>query len=444
MYKPSDLIDDRYKVVEAIGIGGMGVVLRVLNLRAREEVALKYCNAVDQEQVRRFAREIRFMAAIEHEHVMPVLTENLSFSPPYFTMPLADHSIETEATAGLSAEEALEVFKQICLGVQAIHNVNGTHRDIKPGNALRMPDGKVRLSDLGLMKLEPRDSTTLTQTSAFVGTRVYCAPEQLLPGGSRDADARTDIYLLGKTLYQLLTGEFPALMDTAKLPNGLGYIVEKATRERPEQRYQSVGNLMDAIEGVLLAQGPGVAPELAFAAAIQEAQVLVDQGRYVQSNLERILTVYCEFTGDSNLLIRQFEQIPNRVLLVIAANEVGPVERVLYLYRDALYEAIDRFDFSYAEVVAKKLNSVFSKSRTPTIKAISVQGTLIASVKRNRWAAMDVFDAMLTSVSDANEALSIADALREYMHLYKQVAERVPKSQLHSILRAVQEEALAS
>lgn len=83
------------------------------------------------------------------------------------------------------------------MGVQAIHNANGTHRDVKPANALRMDDRRVVLSDLGLVKLDPRDTTILTQTAAFIGTRAYCAPEQLLPGGSREADARTDVYQLG-------------------------------------------------------------------------------------------------------------------------------------------------------------------------------------------------------------------------------------------------------
>ena len=98
------------------------------------------------------------------------------------------------------------LFRQVCLGVQAMHDSGIVHRDIKPANVLRFTGGRIAVSDLGAAKLEPRDTTVLTQTHVVVGTLAFLAPEQFLPGGSRRADFRTDIYQLGKVLYQLLTG----------------------------------------------------------------------------------------------------------------------------------------------------------------------------------------------------------------------------------------------
>ena len=184
-FKPGDLIDSRYVVKGEIGRGGMGVVLCVEDRQANKEVALKYCqdNATlldMDEQLRRFKREVRMMAGIQHENVMPVLASNLDYEPPYFVMPVADRSLAKEVSLGMNEIQALDVFKSICRGVQAVHSAGGTHRDIKPLNIMRMPDGRIVVSDLGLIKLDPRDSSTLTQTAQFIGTRVYCAPEQLL------------------------------------------------------------------------------------------------------------------------------------------------------------------------------------------------------------------------------------------------------------------------
>ena len=220
MYTPSDKIDDRFEIVGEIGRGGMGVVLRVHDATDGQQVALKYCPENDTNSLRRFAREVCFVANLHHKNVMPILHHNLDHDPPYFTMPIAATSVGQEIRqSALEEDEALGAFEQICLGVQAIHNINGTHRDIKPDNAMRMQDGTILVSDLGLVKLDPRDTTLLTRAGEFIGTHMYSAPEQY--GGSREADVRTDIYQLGKTLYEMVTGQSPAPMDTDKLPAGL-------------------------------------------------------------------------------------------------------------------------------------------------------------------------------------------------------------------------------
>src|SRR5690606_23188988 len=113
-----------------------------------------------------------------------------------------------------------------------------------------------------------RVTTVLTRTQTIVGTEMYLAPEQRLPGGSRDADQRTDIYQLAKTLYQFLTGEEPILMDMNKLPPGLAHVVRKATREHPSERYDNIGQLIDAVRAARAARDPAADPLTAFEAVI--------------------------------------------------------------------------------------------------------------------------------------------------------------------------------
>jgi len=442
MLNVGDTIHGRYLVEAELGHGGMGVVLRVKDQTNDEQLALKYCPSKDGELLRRFAREVRLMAGIVHENVMPVITENLTHDPPYFTMPLAVNSIADEIAGGISEDEALEIFKSVCKGVQACHSGGTTHRDIKPLNAMRLQNGSIVVSDLGLAKLDERDTTTITQAAQFLGTRAYCAPEQLLPGGSRDADARTDVYQLGKTLYETLTHESPALIDQSRLPRGLGYIVERATRDQPDQRYQSVGALMDALETYLATKQPGSSPFNAFDAALGEADALQKTGKYKQENLEALASLALPLAEDSKVLLEQFDRIPRELLAVMARHPPAAFDALLAVYCDALNEVVHSYHFGYAELVAEKMHIVFSTTSVPVVKALAVRAALIAAVRLNRYAAMDELDSMLLSIDQTDDALAIADVLRKDVDLYRVVASRIPRAKLHAALRPLQDSLL--
>lgn len=446
MFDVMDLIDDRFQVQNELGRGGMGVVLRVLDKNSGEVVALKYCLMEDGDSERRFAREVRAMGSIQHHNVMPVLYHNLDYSPPYFTMPLAGHSIQDELEGVLEEgelevefeeNEALEVFKDICHGTQAIHNSGATHRDIKPANVMRMPDGTTVISDMGLVKLDPRDTTILTQTAAFVGTRIYSAPEQF--GGSRDVDERADIYQLGKVLYQLISGDLPNLIDKARLPSGLGYIVERATREHPDQRYQSVGALMDAIEGYIRATSPGANLSQEYDAAIQEAQSLARAEEYRLENLEVLLTLVLRFTEDYKVFLEQFDRLPLDILGVMARQLPEQFASVLATYCTAIEEEVGGYMFEYAELIAEKMKAIHGVGNTD-LKVFAMKATMIAAVRLNRYAAMEVFDAMLVQINDSKDAVPVADMLREEASYYRVIADRVSPTRLHVAIRSVYDE----
>ncbi|HDN26307.1 MAG TPA: serine/threonine protein kinase [Thioploca sp.] len=243
MFETGDYIDERYKVIKELGRGKMGVVLCVADTRYGKNAALKYCQKNNKKSWRRFVRETRIMATIKHPNVMPVLHRNLGYSPPYFTMPLAQESLSNEIRMGIDKEDALALFKEICMGVQALHNANATHRDLKPDNVMRMVDGSIVVADMGIAKLNLRE--TIMQNTAFL-TKIDCAPKYIIRGSSHEADKKTDIYQLGKVLYKLVTSSLQG--QTAELPAALSDIIEKATKQRSNQLYQSVGELMDAVE----------------------------------------------------------------------------------------------------------------------------------------------------------------------------------------------------
>jgi len=432
-----DVIDDRYEVIGETVRGGMGIVLRVKDQDTGSEVALKYCPTTDETAIRRFSREVRIMADIRHPHVMPVLAQNGTYDPPYFIMPIASGSIREEVDEDMDIEVALDIFQSICLGVQAIHSAGSTHRDLKPDNAMRMEDGRIVISDLGLARLADRDTTTLTQTAVFLGTITYCAPEQLIPGGSREADQRTDVYQLGKILYELITANPPALIDPELVEPGLRHVVDRATQQHPDRRYQSVGQLMDAVESFLRSQDPNASILNEFQAELEKAKSLLEEDKYNTKNIERLLELLINLQGDDEAYMEQFEIIPDRLLRIMTERKPVELERPLERYCEVVENIIGGCNFSHAEIVARKMNVIFRSADSTSLKVVALRATMIAAVELNRFAAMEVYDRMIQSIEEADVAGAVAEMLRKNRHYYRRLEGRVPENRLHPMIRQV-------
>src|SRR5690606_14257398 len=158
---------------------------------------------------------------------------------------------------------------EICKGISAMHTTGHYHRDIKPSNVLWLEHGGIVVSDFGLSKKVIKDSSTHSSSNNFLGTLGYHAPEQF---EAKNSDARTDIFQLGKTLYEIYTGDYPHLINTAKVKPGLAYIIQKATNHDPNKRYQTVGELQQALKTYVLSLDPNSNPKDAFENKLNEAK----------------------------------------------------------------------------------------------------------------------------------------------------------------------------
>ena len=186
LFNVGAIIHDRYEVVRPVGRGGMGRVIEVRRLCDGLQLALKYCDGTALGR-KRLVREGRILGGMRHPHVLAIVDARLDHDPPYFVMPLAEENLEAELSRRTGETAwAIGVFRQICLGVQALHQSGVVHRDLKPANVLRLSDGRYVVADLGTAKREPRDSTVLTRTCAILGTLSYLRPSS----SCREAAAR--------------------------------------------------------------------------------------------------------------------------------------------------------------------------------------------------------------------------------------------------------------
>jgi serine/threonine protein kinase len=417
----------------------MGSVLRTEGLADGASYALKYCRLSGTER-RRFSREVRLMEKVRHPHVVPVLFSNLDHDPPYFVMPLAERSLEAELPSIRGDEaRALAVFRQVCLGVRALHDSGVVHRDLKPANVLRFAGGRVVVSDLGLAKRETGDTTALTQSRTVLGTFAFLAPEQLLPAGSRRADVRTDIFQLGKVLYQLLTGLSPALIEPHALPRGLDHILRRATSPNPDGRYRSLGEFLDALRYYELGKDPaGHAREALEGVALQAEDLLRRRDDLPTVAAEMLVLLRGLGRRSPGSVLTSFDRIPDGLLPVMARELSAEFLPVLEAYAAAIRARVARREFAYADTVARTMRVVFANARHVGLRRLALQANLIAAVALNGFAAMAAFNRLLTQVKTAELAASVAEMLREHASYYQQVAGVVPSDRLHPAIRKVQ------
>jgi N-acyl-D-aspartate/D-glutamate deacylase/serine/threonine protein kinase len=202
-----------YRVLKLVGRGAMGVVFQAEDTQLKRLVALKTLRAslaTDSESRRRFLREARTAASLDHEHVVPVYAVDEDRGMPYLAMKLLQgESLEQRLNrldGPMEVGEILRIGKEISAGLDAAHARGLIHRDVKPANVwLESDRDRVRLVDFGLARTAD-DDATLTSPGMMVGTPAYMAPEQA-DGGA--LDARSDLFSLGCVLYRMATGSLP-------------------------------------------------------------------------------------------------------------------------------------------------------------------------------------------------------------------------------------------
>ena len=266
----------RYRVERTIGQGGMGAVYELLQPAIHKRMALKLLHeeyAVRKEIVQRFFDEARAVNLIGHPSIVDITDfSHLPDGRPFIIMEfLKGESLEDylQEKGGLPEVEVLEILRQICSALAAAHSKHIVHRDLKPENIflVRNPHQpmRVKVLDFGIAKLRDQESDAInqTQTGVVLGTPTYMSPEQA-QGNTQEADHRTDIYSLGVMLFQMLSGAPPFRGKTfaslifkhiSEAPPDLGdtrndiapawsRIVAKALAKAPEDRYQSVQELL--------------------------------------------------------------------------------------------------------------------------------------------------------------------------------------------------------
>ncbi|NEZ04824.1 protein kinase [Wenzhouxiangella sp. XN201] len=257
MLPAGTLLDGRYRIVEVLGVGGMGIVYRAHDDSLDTEVALKLLSeqlAADPVALERFRREIRLARQISHPNVVRIHDIGTDGDLVFMTMDLVPGRtlVEHLADGPLSADQAVGIAIQLSGALAEAHRHGIVHRDIKPSNILVDHSGRAWLTDFGIARA--LDQQQLTEAGQTIGTVAYMAPEQVR---GEAVDARADLYALGLVLWEMLTGKTPLKGETRdetiarrmnpaapvvlpgeeSVPRSLRRTVRRALEPNPDNRY---------------------------------------------------------------------------------------------------------------------------------------------------------------------------------------------------------------
>jgi serine/threonine protein kinase/lipopolysaccharide biosynthesis regulator YciM len=262
------LISGKYKILQKLGEGGMGIVYKAKDSRLDRTVALKFLSfdlTKDKEARKRFIQEAKAAAALEHPNICTVYEVDEAEGQAFIAMSYIEgQSLKDKLREGpLDVDEAKDIAIQVAEGLKEAHEKGIVHRDIKPANIMLTKKGQAKITDFGLAKLSW--GVDLTKASTIMGTVAYMSPEQ---AKGDKVDHRTDVWSLGAMLYEMLSGERPfqknreqalifAILNDKPTPLSLlrsdipAYIenvVEKALIKNASERYQKIEELISDIK----------------------------------------------------------------------------------------------------------------------------------------------------------------------------------------------------
>ncbi len=267
MIKIGMLISDRYEIIEKVGTGGMADVYKAMDRRLNRFVAIKVLKqefSTDTKFVTKFRAEAQSVAGLSHSNIVGVYDVGDEDGLHYIVMELVEGITlkkYIERKGRLDIREALGISIQIAQGLEAAHDNHIIHRDIKPQNIIISKEGKVKVTDFGIAKA----ASSNTITSNAMGSVHYISPEQARGGFS---DEKSDIYSLGITMYEMLSGSVPFTGEStvavalahiqeeaiplkqlqSDIPNSVEMIVSKCMQKKPEMRYLNVTSLIDNLK----------------------------------------------------------------------------------------------------------------------------------------------------------------------------------------------------
>ena len=258
------IIKERYEITQLLGEGGMSFVYKAIDKQLQRAVAIKTLKPVYVEQekfVERFKREAQTAANLNHPNIVQIFDWGIG-DEPFFVMEYIEGSTLTSIISKkktLSISDILFIGAQVSSGLQAAHSQGLVHRDIKPGNIMITPEGKVKVTDFGIVSLQNEESD-ITKTGSILGTASYISPEQ---AQGKPVSKESDLYSLGTVLYELITGRPPFEGETPiatatkhitdkpeklsvyrqNIPKGVENAILKLLHKYPKDRFKNAEDL---------------------------------------------------------------------------------------------------------------------------------------------------------------------------------------------------------
>lgn len=352
-----------YRILERTGAGGMGVVYKAEDLALKRIVALKFLPpdlTRDPEARSRFVHEAQAASSLDHSNICAIHEIGEQDGQTFIVMGYYEGGTlgERIKKGPLPIDTAIEICRQVGLGLARAHEAGIIHRDIKPANILLTNRGEVKIVDFGLAKLSGQ--TLLTVAGSTLGTAAYMSPEQ---AEGQPVDGRSDIWSLGVVLYEMLTGRRPFQGDfeqaliysvlnvdpapprnlRQELPRALEQVVLRAMSKRPEDRYQRMD---DVVADLDLLKGGREAPGV-MQAAVHARKKLRTRVFVVSAAAVLICAVAAYFILPANSADEALAANPRTIAVMRLENQTGEAseDHIGVVIQDAIASSLEQSPF---------------------------------------------------------------------------------------------------
>lgn len=398
---------------QPLGSGGFAEVFRAVDRRDGQVVAVKILKDItkaDPEAVTRFRRELRLLESFDHPHVAKVIDQG-SFEDNdeiWYAMPLAVGSLADEiGTMQGDTATVADLARQLCAGVGYVHDHGVLHRDLKPGNILRTPDGSWQVADFGLAREDERMSQALTSTTAQgLGTAIYASPEQW--NNPKHAQIRDDIYAIGKIMQHAITGMFP-MAGAEHIPDTpLRGVLQRATGPRAD-RYADTEALWRAVDlAVSTSSTRWIDPETRLARL---------RPRLAAPTLDTVAAdelVTWLLSDDIDVQLEEATQAfvaasTDTFAYLWKANPGGL--RVAWA-RVAEHIRASRFDWGFCDTLANTARRLLDVTPDSTVMRDAVSALTLMGARHNRWHVRDTLVSILQGIRDSERAQAALEGLQ--------------------------------
>lgn len=424
----------RYEDVRTIGSGGFGEVKKCRRVDDAKFFAKKILLENDTDSQDRFRREVRLLSKMDHPRVVKVIGSRLSEAPLWYIMPLYERSLADELPGIAGDEDRIRKIMMCVLeGMQYAHEQGVLHRDLKPHNILLNSDDDVVISDFGLGRALDALTTRATVTGERFGTPGYVAPEQA--ANAKNADERSDIFALGRIIYELHTGDNPsAVQDLTNVPPGMAAIIDRCTKTDPTKRFKSVADLRRAFKNLMTASDRE-SDDALIKALLSQA---ISQGEFSIDDLPKFAAAVERCKKDIDLLQEVCVGLPQAAITQLWQENQFLCEYVVNAFCNQV--ASQGWGFSYVDTLGNTLVRIFRAIDDADIRASVVYAIVEVSVSHNRFKVMGQAAQLVMASTAPADDLAVAEKLAEIRDQLRGLRESLNVGKLGPSVAALLEE----
>lgn len=414
MLQIGNVVDNKYKITGLCSdSGGMGTVLFVDSLSDNLpfKLVLKYCKDDNPESIQRFCRETLYLKNFEGNlKISQIYDSNLEHNPPYFVMQYYPDGDLTKICDDLinNVEYQEIIFHKMIDCISELHKKGCQHRDIKPQNFLRNGEDVI-VSDLGLAKVVGA-GTTFTVSNTYGGTDGYIPPE-FYSGDFKNASPPSDIFMLGKSFYFLLTTRDVRYIDGKDVHPSVFHIIQKCCDSDKKKRYQNLFELkkdLDLAFAVILDRESGIVRAKQMLSQI--ITLLNSENSNVTIEVVSLLDILPMLgREDINSVI---EELPKQFFEILSQSQFEDyLPKFLDTYDIFVEDRLPKKSFEYAETVADYMKIIFEQSSSNQTKTTALKIAIKGAKLLNRYTAMGICSTMIYSIHDESLGIMVASLI---------------------------------